>query len=445
LPDFPERPHGREPSRALALRRAWVEHAIVLAYAALTGLVVVGFTLLTDAASAAFLALASMAAWAPYAALACTPAAAAALQWWTLRFAPATAGSGVPHVVLALERDAQGAPVDALVSLRLALHKIALVSGGLLAGLAIGREGPTVQVGAGVMHHARRWIGASPRVDGHDLMVAGAAAGIAAAFNTPLGGIVFAFEQLSKRRGMAHSTIIIASIVLAGLVAVSILGSETYFGRLPVHRLAWSMLVPGFVVCLAAGVAGGLFSRVLAALTGGRSGRWRARHPLIFAAVCAFGVALIGLWTGQATAGAGATQTRLLLQGDDALPAGYTAARFVATLLSACSGVPAGVFAPSLAIGAGLGRDVALLAGLPPEAAVPLVAIGMAAFLAAVTQGPMTAFIIVMEMVSGESMVLSMMAAALLASGVARLISPPLYETLAAALPGAAGYMPARR
>jgi len=416
-------------ARVLASRRAWVERAVVLAYAALTGLLVVGFTKLTDEASAGFLALVAAAPWGRYAALAWTPACTAALQWWTLRFAPATAGSGVPHVVLALERDAEGAAVDTLVSLRLALHKIALVSGGLLAGLAVGREGPTVQVGAGVMHHARRWIGDSPRVDGHDLMVAGAAAGIAAAFNTPLGGIVFAFEQLSKRRGMAHSAIIIASIVLAGLVAVSILGAETYFGRLPVQRLAWNMFVPGVVVCLAAGVAGGLFSRLLIA-----SGPWRAPRPLAFAAACAFGVALIGLWTDQATAGVGAAQTRLLLQGNDALPAGYTAARFVATVLSAVSGIPAGVFAPSLAIGAGLGRDVALVAGLAPEAAVPLMAIGMAAFLAAVTQGPMTAFIIVMEMVSGESMVLSMMAAALLASGIARLISPPLYETLAAAI-----------
>jgi H+/Cl- antiporter ClcA len=97
--------------------------------------------------------------------------------------------------------------------------------------------------------------------------------------------------------------------------------------------------------------------------------------------------------------------------------------------------VPAGVFAPSLAIGAGLGNDIATAAGLGPQAAIPLIALGMVGFLAATTQGPITSFIIVMEMVSGHSMVLSLMACALVASGVSRLISPPMYTALAGLLP----------
>ena len=93
-----------------------------------------------------------------------------------------------------------------------------------------------------------------------------------------------------------------------------------------------------------------------------------------------------------------------------------------------------GVFAPSLTIGAGIGRDVAVLAGVGSDAAIPLIALGMVGFLAATTQGPITAFIIVMEMVSGHAMVLSLMACALLASGVARLITRPMYLELAALL-----------
>ena len=144
-----------------------------------------------------------------------------------------------------------------LVSLRVSLHKIGLVSGGLLAGLSIGREGPTVQVGAGVMVNARRWLSPQSGIDAHDLMVAGAAAGIAAAFNTPLGGIVFALEQLSRRRSMSHSSLVIASIVLAGLVAVAVFGNETYFGRLRVQELSWTLLGPGLMVALTTGLAGG--------------------------------------------------------------------------------------------------------------------------------------------------------------------------------------------
>lgn len=97
--------------------------------------------------------------------------------------------------------------------------------------------------------------------------------------------------------------------------------------------------------------------------------------------------------------------------------------------------MPAGVFAPSLAIGAGIGRDVATLAKVSGDAAIPLIALGMAGFLAATTLAPMTALIIVMEMVSGHAMVLSLMACTMVASGVSRLISPPMYEGLAALLP----------
>lgn len=97
--------------------------------------------------------------------------------------------------------------------------------------------------------------------------------------------------------------------------------------------------------------------------------------------------------------------------------------------------MPAGVFAPSLTIGAGIGRDVASLAGLGPQATLPLVALGMVGFLAATTQGPITALIIVMERVAGQAMVLSLKACALLASGVSSMFAMPMYQALAALVP----------
>ena len=111
------------------------------------------------------------------------------------------------------------------------------------------------------------------------------------------------------------------------------------------------------------------------------------------------------------------------------VPSFYVTLKFIATWLSAWVGVPGGIFAPSLSIGAGVGHNVAGLMGA--DIAPALIAMGMAAFLAAVTQAPLTAFIIVMEMVDGHSMVLSLMAAAMLASLVSRMLARPLYETLA--------------
>jgi H+/Cl- antiporter ClcA len=421
----------------LAVGWQWRDRAVVLTYAVITGLVVVGFTLLAEAASRGFDHLLGLGAAGPWLPLIWTPALAAALLWWTRRFAPGAQGSGIPQVMAALDDHLPPYEQSKLVSLRLSLHKIALVCGGLLAGLSIGREGPTVQVGAGVMQHARRWLSPQAGIDTHDLMVAGAAAGIAAAFNTPLGGVIFALEQLSRRRSFSHSGLVIISIVLAGLVAVSAFGNVSYFGELRAQRLDWTLLPPGLLVALVTGLAGGLFSRLIVASAKGlpdRFSRWRAQHPMRFAAACGLAVAVIGIVSGGATAGAGYAPTRALLDGHRELPALYTLLKFCATWLSAWTGLPGGVFAPSLAIGAGIGNDVASLVGVDPEAAITLVALGMVGFLAATTQGPLTAFIIVMEMVAGHAMVLSLMITALLASGVARWVTPPMYNELASLL-----------
>lgn len=417
--------------------RQWLDRAVVLAYAVATGLVVIGFTLLAELANETFLRLGEVATIGRWLPLLWTPALAVALLWLTRRFAAGTEGSGIPQVVAALEYPLSEVEQTRLVSLSLSLKKILLVSGGVLAGLSIGREGPTVQVGAGVMQHARRWLSPGSAIDTHDLIVAGAAAGIAAAFNTPLGGIVFAIEQLSRRRGFSHSGLVILSIVMAGLVAVSLLGNLTYFGELKAQQLSWSLFVPGLAVAIACGLAGGLFSRLVVSSfreLPDRFSIWRVRHPFRFAAGCALAVAVIGIVSGQATAAAGYAPTRALLEGHGEVPALYTLLKFCATWLSAWTGLPAGIFAPSLAIGAGIGNDVAWLAGISGQAAIPLIAFGMVGFLSASTQGPLTAFIIVMEMVAGQSMVLSLMAVALVATGVSRLLTPPMFSELAALL-----------
>ena len=435
----PEPSRTEQPDVVAAMRgdladwRQWLARLIVLAYAGAAGLSVVAFSRLCDLAQHGF---ASVLALHPLTPLVWTTACTAGVVWLTRRFAPGTAGSGIPQVMATLDPALPAATHSTFVSLRLSVAKAVLTAGSLLGGLASGREGPSVQIAAGVMQHARRWLPPHPGISEHGLLVAGGAAGIAAAFNAPLAGVMFAIEELASKLEQRSSGLIIAAIVLSGLMGVSFFGNSTYFGVIDVPPLHYAMAWPALLLVLAAGGLGGVFARLLhASLTGSgdRVSRWRAANPVAFAAACGLAAGVIGIVSHGATFGSGYSYTRSLLQGHVDVPLLYVTLRVVATWLAVWSGVPGGIFAPCLAIGAGLGHDVAALTGAQADGAA-LIAIGMAAFLAAVTQAPMTSFIIVMEMVGGHAMVLSLMAAALGASLVSRWIARPLYAALAQAI-----------
>ena len=414
--------------------RQWLDRAVVIAYAVLAGLAVVGFTLLADAAIDLYSRMRNGWWWAP---LVWTPALTALIVWTIRRWAPGAVGSGVPQVLTALAPETPPGERSRFVSLKLSVAKVLGVSGGLLAGLSVGRQGPSVQVAAGVMLHARRWLSPTSGISDRELLVAGGAAGIAAAFNTPLGGIVFAIEELSRRLQDRSSGLMLAAIVMAGLVAVSAFGNLSYFGRVRADAVSWwSLLAPGAMVAVACGLLGGLLSRLmLASFTGlpDRFCAYRRKRPVTFAAICGLVVAVIAVMSDGAAVGVGHEHTKELLDqmADPTAahqPLVFTGLKFVASWLSAWAGVPGGIFGPSLSLGAGVGADVAWLLSSPHGAA--LIALGMCGFLAAVTQTPITAMIIVMEMTDGHSMVLSLMACALLASLVSRMISRPLYSTM---------------
>lgn len=410
--------------------RQWLGRAVVLAYAAGAGLAVVAFTWLSEHALQGFFALR---AWSPWLLLLWVPACTASLVWLTRRFAPGASGSGIPQVMAALAPTVDAVQCSLFVSLRLSVAKILLTAGGLLGGLAIGREGPSVQIAAGVMQHAGRWLPERSAINHHGLLVAGGAAGIAAAFNAPLAGVMFAIEELTRKIEQRNSGLIVAAIVLAGLMGVSVYGNASYFGEIRVGHLSWAYLLPGVLVVLGSGLLGGMFSRLLyTSMVGGQDyfSRLKLRYPVRFAAGCGVVIAVLGLASSGATFGSGYGSTRSLVEGHMDMPLLYVTLRLVATWLAVWSGVPGGIFAPSLAIGAGIGNDMALLAGMH-EGSAPLIAVGMAAFLAAVTQAPLTSFIIVMEMVDGHAMVLSLMTGALGASLISRWISVPLYGALA--------------
>ncbi|HWA61277.1 MAG TPA: chloride channel protein, partial [Caulobacteraceae bacterium] len=268
------------------------------------------------------------------------------------------------------------------------------------------------------------------------LIIAGGAAGVAAAFNTPIAGVVFAVEDLAKSFERRTHTTAILVVVVAGFASYALQGDYAYFGVLQSDsgRTLGSAWLAAPVIGLVGGFAGSLFSRGLAEIIGPGDrplGRWRRARPIAFAAACGFVAALVAWISGGLTFGAGYAEAKSLLQDHPGRGFGFAAAKFVASLAAAVSGVPGGIFAPSLATGAGIGAGFANL-GLP-VAGRDAVVLGMAGYLSGVVQAPLTSAVILMEMTRDPGLVGPLMLAALLARWSSSLLMPePIYHVLSA-------------
>lgn len=389
------------------------------------GLAAVLMAGLADAAQGVFRRVLGLS---PLVALGLTPFGFALCAWLARAVFPNAQGSGIPQVIAA-RQTGHLALRRALVSLRVAAGKIVVMSLGLLFGASTGREGPTVQVGAAIMAAAGHLT--PERVPG--LILAGGAAGVAAAFNTPLAGIVFGIEELGRAYEARTGGLIVAAIVAAGLTAMALTGNYTYFGTssaaLPFGP-GW-IAVP--VIGALGGLAGGGFARIVILFARGLPGRLGAAiaaRPVAFAAACGLGVALCGLASGGTVYGTGYEEARALLHGTAEPHPDFAPLKFVATLLSAISGIPGGLFAPSLSVGAGLGAALhGWFSGVPVAA---LVLIGMVAYLTGALQAPITAFVIVTEMTQDHALMIPLMVAALIADAVSKAVCREgLYHALA--------------
>lgn len=410
-------------SRLSYLRR-WRSRLVFWGGALAIGALAVGFAHITD------WAIARNATWAahwPLATAFAIPFVFVLLAELTRRLAPAARGSGIPQAMAALDaHDAAGR--GRLLSLRIAVAKIGLTTAALLGGASLGREGPTVHVGASVMHALGRWIGVPYQSVQRSLILAGGAAGISAAFNTPIAGIVFAIEEMARSFEERATGTVLTAVVLAGMVSVGVLGNYVYFGHpqvaLPGLR-AWSAVL----LCgLVAGACGGLFSRALLESSKRIRPHLEAR-PLATVFALGLVVTAIALWSGGTSYGSGYAEARALLGGERETSLAFPLLKFLATLATYLTGIPGGIFSPSLSTGVGIGADIATL--FPSVPAPSLMVLGMVAYFAGVTQAPMTGSIIVMEMIDGHGLILPILGTAFIASAVSKLISPrPLYLAL---------------
>ncbi|ANL33276.1 MULTISPECIES: chloride channel protein [Rhizobium] len=390
------------------------------------GIISVGFARLADLAQRAFAGLTTSGEWGFLLPLVITPLGFMLSAYLAARFFPNAQGSGIPQAIAARHlRD----PEDRtrLLSLRLVFGKIVLTVLGLLSGASIGREGPTVQVGASIMLAVARFGGMA---QARGLILAGSAAGIAAAFNTPLAGIVFAIEEMSRTYESRANGLVLTAVILSGLAALGLAGSYNYFGSTsvaPASLRDWELVL----VCgIGGGALGAAFSGL--ALHAGQHIRRLAqpqplRRMVLLAAVCGLAVAIIGIFSGGTTFGTGYDQAKGAVEGNP-LPLIFFLEKLAAGFLSMISGIPGGIFAPSLAVGAGFGSTVGQLMG----SGIALAAIlGMAGYFSGVVQAPMTAFVIILEMTGDHQAVIPIMAVSMIGYITSRLLSrEPLYHGL---------------
>jgi CIC family chloride channel protein len=360
--------------------------------------------------------------------LAACAAASALAAGLVRRLAPQASGSGIPHV-------------EAVLHGRLPPSAFRLIPvkfvGGLLAigaGLALGREGPSVQMGAGLAHLVGRIFGRT-WPDCRVLIAAGAGAGLATAFNAPIAGAIFVLEELVQR---FESRIAIAAL---GASATAIAVARVFLGEAPdFHVDALGHGEAGlrplyFLFGALAGLSAIAYNRALLA-TLAAADRLSALPAELRAGLVGAAVGALA-WFAPDLVGGGDAITQRILVGAAPLaliPAGFLV-RFALGAVSYAAGTPGGLFAPMLVLGAQLGffSGGACQFVLPNLAVQPegFAVVGMAAFFAGVVRAPITGIVLVTEMTGSVTMLLPMLCACSVAMLVPTLLSdPPIYESL---------------
>jgi CIC family chloride channel protein len=355
-------------------------------------------------------------------------AATLAAAWMVRRFSPQASGSGIPYVEAVLNEEIPQAPF------RLIWVKFC---GGVLAigaGLALGREGPSVQMGASIAQLVAKacrcqWL------DCRALLAAGAGAGLATAFNAPMAGVVFVLEELVRRFELR------IAVAALGASATGIAVARMFLGDAPdfhVDALAYARAETTplfFVLGAVAGLAAVAYNRALleTIAVAERLGRLpvEVRAGLIGAAVGTLA------WFAPSVVGGGDTITQRSLVGAETLSvlALVFLLRFGLGTVSYAAGTPGGLFAPMLALGAQLGLFLGLLCRWAFPAleiqADGFAVVGMAAFFTGVVRAPLTGIVLVTEMTANVTMLLPMLVACFAAMLVATLLrNAPIYDSL---------------
>jgi len=398
----------------------------------ITGLIAVLYTKLFVAAESVTSFIFSQHAWMLFF---ISPVCFVAAWWLVHRFSPYARGSGIPQVMAAIQLSSPKTNeiVDKLLGVRIICIKVLSSLVMALGGGAIGREGPTIQIAASiykiVYQVLPKWW---PKIAKRNMMVTGAAAGLAAAFNTPLGGIVFAIEELTKTHFSYYKTAIFSSVIIAGLSAEALLGPYLYLGYPKLDGLSAYVFFGVALVAIIAGLLGAGMSKLILLIFA-----WKAKfkftyYHVVYVILCALIMVFLAFFINQEVLGSGKDIMGKTLFTSHKYVHWYTPLlRIGGPLCSFTTGAAGGIFAPALGAGASVGSMVAGWFKVSDIDTNMLILAGMVGFLTGVTRSPFTSVILVLEMTDRHNVIFHLILAGMISSLVAMLIDKhSLYDHL---------------
>lgn len=345
-----------------------------------------------------------------------TPSAFLIAWFLIFKFSIPAKGSGIPQVLIAsslLYKKGNIPFIQKLLSIHTIFIKILSSCVCALGGGVVGREGPTIQISAGIFHAISEKISKKvPKIDPNLWIITGAGAGLAAAFNTPLGGIIYTIEELGSTHLLRMRNIILVSVIISGLVAQGFLGNYLFLGSpeiSPNQSKVWQLtILIGFV----SGFIGALWSQIAfyfyRLLSNIKSFKRAVLIPVILGLILA-----TLIYFNKYTSGSGVSLVMNFLYEKNNPDASIFIFRFFGTLVSAISGVAGGIFSPSLALGATIGHVFSII--FSESSNHLFILIGMIGFLTGVARIPFTASILVFEMTGENLFLFPMMTAGLCA------------------------------
>ena len=358
------------------------------------------------------------------------------LSWWLVKeFAPYSKGSGIPQVMAAVElaNPKEHTKIRHLLSIKIIVFKILSSLALVIGGGAVGREGPTIQIAGSVFRKVNEYLPDWwPKISKKNMIMTGAAAGLSAAFNTPLGGIVFAVEELSKTHINYFKTALFTAVIIAGLTAQTLAGSYLYLGYPKTANVSLMVMFPVILVAGVSGILASQLSVLMLAINAWKKRLKSDRSNIIFLVISALIIASLAFFVNREILGSGKEIMERTLFTDDKHEEWYMPIfRMIGPALAFTSGGAGGIFAPALSAGASVGSVISGWINLTPNETNVVILGGMVAFLTGITRAPFTSAIIVLEMTDRHSLIFHLMLAGMVSSLISLMVSRrSLYDAL---------------